>query len=272
MTDELIWHDEPILHRAVLVAAFTGWFDIAGGATAAVRHLGGDDGTAAGLHRPGRLLRLHGPATDGVARRRRSAGGVVAAQRGPAADGEGPVRRGRRTTWCCCRARSPTCAGRTFAGLVVEVVRRLRCEMVVTVGTVADTQPAHPQPAGVRQLDQRGAGRPAGAEPAPLRGPDRRGRRPARPARPRRGPGHLAARAGPPLPGRRRRTRSPPWPCSSTSSTCWGCRPGTARWRPRWRSGTAATRRRSTPTTTRRPTSASWSGARPAAGRRGGRR
>jgi hypothetical protein len=41
--DELIWHDEPVLHRAVLVASFTGWFDIAGGATAAVRHLAGDE-------------------------------------------------------------------------------------------------------------------------------------------------------------------------------------------------------------------------------------
>ena len=28
----------------MLIAAFTGWFDIAGGATAAIRHLGGDDG------------------------------------------------------------------------------------------------------------------------------------------------------------------------------------------------------------------------------------
>ncbi len=29
----------------------------------------------------------------------------------------------------------------TFAGLLVEAVQRMRCEMVVTVGTVADTQP-----------------------------------------------------------------------------------------------------------------------------------
>ena len=142
VTDELTWHDVPTLRRAVLVAAFTGWFDIAGGATAAVAHLGGDVRTgcwppsirtASSTSRPG----------DRRCRSTRTAGGCCRgrATRSGAADGEGPVPGGVVHDLVLLSGEEPNLRWSTFAGLVVEVVRRLGCEMVVTVGTVADTHP-----------------------------------------------------------------------------------------------------------------------------------
>lgn len=140
MDDELIWHEEPVLHRAVLVAAFTGWFDIAGGATVAVRHLGGGDSRLVASIDPDGFF-------DFTARR-------------PIVSLDGDDRRvidwpsnevrvgGARTRSAegphdlvLLAGEEPNVRWGTFAGLVVQAVQRLRCEMVVTVGTVADTQP-----------------------------------------------------------------------------------------------------------------------------------
>jgi len=137
VNDELLWHQpEPGLYRPVLVAAFTGWFDIAGGATSAVRHLGGDDGPLlAAIDADGFF--------DFTARRPTVA-----------LDDD----RKRVVTWPRNELRAASASGAphdlvllvgeepnvrwgTFADLLLEAAQRLRCEMVVTVGTVADTQP-----------------------------------------------------------------------------------------------------------------------------------
>ena len=134
MNDELAWQATPDLDRPVLVMAFTGWFDIAGGATGAVRHLGGDSGELVAAIDPDGFF-------DFTARRPTVAleDGVRVVswprnefRRGP---GSGP------RDLLLLVGEEPNVRWATFVGLVQEVVHRLRCEMVVTLGTVADTQP-----------------------------------------------------------------------------------------------------------------------------------
>jgi hypothetical protein len=139
MTDELSWYEEPILHRAVLIAAFTGWFDIAGGATAAVRHLGGDDGLLLAAIDPDGFFdftaRRPTVSLDDDGQRVISwpANEIRLGGNGRGGNGSHDL--------VLLAGEEPNLRWETFAGLVVEVVERLRCEMVVTVGTVADTQP-----------------------------------------------------------------------------------------------------------------------------------
>jgi hypothetical protein len=144
VNDELLWHQpEPGLHRPVLVAAFTGWFDIAGGATSAVRHLGGDDGPllaaidADGFfdftaRRPTVALDDHGRRVVSWPRNElRAASSGRSTSTGTVGSHDLVLLVGEE----------PNIRWGTFADLLVEAARRLRCEMVVTVGTVADTQP-----------------------------------------------------------------------------------------------------------------------------------
>ncbi len=134
MNDELIWQSTPDLDRPVLVMAFTGWFDVAGGATSAVRHLGGDTGELVAMIDPDGFF-------DFTARRPTVAleqGTRVLSwprnefRRGPGAPPHDLV---------LLAGEEPHVRWGTFVGLVQEVVHRLRCEMVVTLGTVADAQP-----------------------------------------------------------------------------------------------------------------------------------
>ena len=134
MNDELTWQATPEVDRPVLVMAFTGWFDVAGGATGAVRHLGGDSGELVAAIDPDGFF-------DFTARRPTVAleDGVRVVswprnefRRGP---GSGP------RDLLLLVGEEPNVRWATFVGLVQEVVHRLRCEMVVTLGTVADTQP-----------------------------------------------------------------------------------------------------------------------------------
>ena len=136
MPDDLMWHATPELHRPVLVAAFTGWFDIAGAATAAVHHVGADEGEVLASIEPEGFFdftsRRPTVSLDDDGRRVLSwpRNDVCRAAISPAPHdllllaGEEPGLR-----WA------------TFARLVMEVCRRLRCELVVTLGTVADTHP-----------------------------------------------------------------------------------------------------------------------------------
>ena len=126
------------------MTAFTGWFDIAGGATAAVRHLTGtDSGLVASIDPDGFFdftVRRPTVSLDDDDRR------VVSWPRNEVRVGGGGVRPAVRSEGgphdlVLLAGEEPNLRWGTFAGLVVEAVRRLRCEMVVTVGTVADTQP-----------------------------------------------------------------------------------------------------------------------------------
>ena len=143
MNDELIWHDrpEPGLHRPVLIAAFTGWFDIAGGATAAIRHLGGDDGRLLAAIDPDGFFDFTASrptvTLDDDGRR------VVAWPRNEirAGDAGAAGAAGGAHDLVLLKGEEPNIRWGTFAGLLLEVAQRLSCEMVVTVGTVADTQP-----------------------------------------------------------------------------------------------------------------------------------
>ena len=144
MNDELIWHDrpEPGLHRPVLIAAFTGWFDIAGGATAAIRHLGGDDGRLLAAIDPDGFFDFTASRPTVTLDDDGQPGGGLAAQRDP---GRGRRRRpeldGGAHDLVLLKGEEPNIRWGTFAGLLLDVAQRLSCEMVVTVGTVADTQP-----------------------------------------------------------------------------------------------------------------------------------
>jgi proteasome assembly chaperone (PAC2) family protein len=136
VNDELTWYEEPALHRPVLVAAFTGWFDIAGAATAAVRHLGGHRGLLLATIDPDGFF-------DFTARRP-----TVALDEGgrrlvswPRNELRAADRGGSGHDLVLLAGEEPNLRWATFAGMVVEAARRLRCEMVVTMGTVADTQP-----------------------------------------------------------------------------------------------------------------------------------
>jgi proteasome assembly chaperone (PAC2) family protein len=140
VTEELVWHDEVALHRPVLVAAFTGWFDMAEAATATVRHLGrGGSRLVASIdpdgffdftaRRPTVSLDSHGRRVLAWPRNEVHVHSTGAGHDLVLLAGEEP-----HVRWA------------TFAGLLLEVVRRLACEMVVTVGTVADTQPHTRQP------------------------------------------------------------------------------------------------------------------------------
>jgi hypothetical protein len=133
--DDLVWHAVPELHRPVLVAAFTGWFDIAGAATAAVRHLGRDDALLAAVDPEGFFdftIRRPTVSIDEDGRR------VVAWP-------SNEVRRSGITSpshdLLLLAGEEPGVRWATFAALVVGVCRRLGCELVVTLGTVADTHP-----------------------------------------------------------------------------------------------------------------------------------
>ncbi len=134
MNDELTWQATPELDRPVLVMAFTGWFDIAGGATGAVRHLGGDTGELVAAIDPDGFF-------DFTSRRP-----TVALEDGVRVVSwpRNEFRRGPSSAphdLLLLAGEEPNVRWSTFVGLVEEVVHRLRCEMVVTLGTVADTQP-----------------------------------------------------------------------------------------------------------------------------------
>ena len=153
-----MWHDSPALHRPVLLAAFTGWFDIAGGATGAVRHLGGDEGTLLASIEPDGFfdftarrptVSLDSDGERVVAWPRNEFREGAAAGSDDSDDSEGPEgSRGPRPAHdlVVLAGEEPNLRWATFADLVVEVVQRLRCEMVVTLGTVADTHPHTRQP------------------------------------------------------------------------------------------------------------------------------
>jgi hypothetical protein len=134
VNDELTWQATPELDRPVLVMAFTGWFDIAGGATGAVRHLGGDTGELVAAIDPDGFF-------DFTSRRP-----TVALEDGVRVVSwpRNEFRRGPSSAphdLLLLAGEEPNVRWSTFVGLVEEVVHRLRCEMVVTLGTVADTQP-----------------------------------------------------------------------------------------------------------------------------------
>jgi PAC2 family len=143
VNDELIWHDtpEPGLHRPVLVAAFTGWFDIAGGATAAIRHLGGDDGWLLAAIDPDGFFDFTAsrPTVTLDEDRKRVVAWPRNEIRAGGAGVAGPA--GGAHDLVLLKGEEPNVRWGTFAGLLLEVAQRLSCEMVVTVGTVADTQP-----------------------------------------------------------------------------------------------------------------------------------
>src|SRR5262245_54160208 len=137
MRDELTWHEPAtLLRRPVLVAAFSGWFDAAGAATAAVRHLGANDGVLAGSIDPDGFF-------DFPARRPTVELGPdeqrvivwphnefrVAAQADAVHD------------LVLLAGEEPNIRWATFVELLVDACRRLRCELVVTLGTVADAHP-----------------------------------------------------------------------------------------------------------------------------------
>ncbi len=143
------------LRRPILVTAFTGWFDAAGAATAAVRHLGGID---EGLAQP--LATIEAETFFDFTRRRPTVALDPAGQRvvswprnelalraldEPAAhdivvlDGEEPHLR-----WS------------SFADLLVEAALACRCEMVVTVGSAIAELPhtRRPQVVGSTTSDE----------------------------------------------------------------------------------------------------------------------
>jgi hypothetical protein len=134
VNDELTWQSAPELVHPVLVVAFTGWFDIAGGATGAVRHLGGDTGQLVATIDPDGFF-------DFTARRP-----TVSFEDGMRVVTwpRNEFRRGPGATphdLLLLAGEEPNVRWATFVGLMQDVVHRLRCEMVVTLGTVADTQP-----------------------------------------------------------------------------------------------------------------------------------
>jgi hypothetical protein len=142
--DELVWHAVPELHRPVLVAAFTGWFDVAGAATAAVRHLGRDDDALLAAIDPDRFFDFTN---------RRPTASVDEDGRRVLAWPANEVRHAATTSPASSAVSStshdllrlageePGLRWATFAAHVVEVCQRLGCELIVTLGTVADTHP-----------------------------------------------------------------------------------------------------------------------------------
>ncbi len=137
MRDELIWHGPTGgLRRPVLVAAFSGWFDAAGAATTAVRHLGGAAGSVVAAVDPDGFFdftsRRPTVVLDEASRR------VVEWPRNelrasPRPDGAHDL--------VLLAGEEPNMRWATFVGLLVEACQRLRCELVVTLGTVADAHP-----------------------------------------------------------------------------------------------------------------------------------
>ena len=205
------------LTSPVLIVGLTGWFDVAGAATAALAHLA-EHGVTVGeidadpfydftQERPivemvdgeSRSISLAGQRVHGRAHRRRPR--PRRAQRRRAAPGVAAVH----------RLRPP---GRRAARLRGR--RDGRCHR--------RRRPALPHATGRRQHGRPGAGPPAGPVGADVPGHHRADRRPARRHGARRRADDLAARRGPALPrphgaparGRRR--------SSSTSPTCSGCR------------------------------------------------
>jgi len=141
MRDELIWSDDgETLHRPVLVAAFSGWFDAAGAATAAVRHLGGGRGPVVGSIDPDGFFDFsqRRPTVELDADDQR----VV---KWPQNDFRVAARPGGAHDLVLLAGEEPNIRWATFVGLVLDACRRLRCELVVTVGTVADAHP-HTRP------------------------------------------------------------------------------------------------------------------------------
>ena len=125
----------------MLVAAFSGWFDVAGATrTAAVRHLGATDGVLAGSIDPDGFF-------DFTVRRPRVTVGpderrAIVWPRNELHVTSPP---GTIHDLVLLAGEEPNIRWATFVELLVDACRRLRCELVVTLGTVADAHP-HTRP------------------------------------------------------------------------------------------------------------------------------
>jgi hypothetical protein len=160
MRDELIWADlaEP-LNRPVLVAALAGWFDAAGAATRAVRHLGGDSGPLAASIDPDGFFNFTSrrPTVSLDANGDR----VVAWPRNELRVSFLPA---SAHDLVLLAGEEPNIRWATFVGLLVEACQRLRCELVVTMGTVADAHPHTRRPLVVGSSTDQGLARRLGLD------------------------------------------------------------------------------------------------------------
>jgi hypothetical protein len=155
--DELVWTATPRLRRPLVVLAFRGLFDAGNAATAAVEWLARRDGTLIARIDPERffdfqqqrpLVQLDDegrreivwPYNDFVAVRH----DTLARERGGAADAPAD-RTDTVRDLVVCAGYEPHLRWRTFASLVVEVVRRCDAEMVVTLGAMVGLVP-HTRP------------------------------------------------------------------------------------------------------------------------------
>jgi hypothetical protein len=133
---ELAWHRTTPLHRPILVAAFAGWFDIAEVATGALERLAGDDAELVASIDPEGFFdftRLRPEVTFSEDDER-----VI---RWPATAVRLRPRDGGPHDLLVLAGDEPHVRWQTFAALVVEVARTTGCEMVVTVGAVAEQVP-----------------------------------------------------------------------------------------------------------------------------------
>jgi proteasome assembly chaperone (PAC2) family protein len=131
--DELRWEPEtPPLRRPVLVAAFEGWNDAGDAASMAVQHLLSlvDD----------RLLASIDPESfyDFTSTRPevRLVGGAIRRIQWPSNDVRMGTLPGADRDLVLLAGVEPHLRWRTFCGHVVEIARRLRCELVITLGAL----------------------------------------------------------------------------------------------------------------------------------------
>ncbi len=183
-----------------MVLALRGWFDIAEVATTAINELSDRSGrTDRRLDRSRPVLRLHAGTTLRRARRRRDAPHPLADQRVPLR----PLPRMLRTIWSCSPGSSRTCATRRSPSACSRSPQQSKCEVVVTVGAVADTIPHTRPPLVVGSTTNRSLLTRARAVAAALPGHHRSRRRAAGASRSGRHPRRFAARRRPALPRQR---------------------------------------------------------------------
>ena len=124
------------LHRPVMLVGLTGWFDVAGAATAALAQL--TDGLGA---RSARSTPTRSTTSPRSARPSSSTTARTAGSRWPSNDFRVGAHAAAPTTSSCSTASSRTSPGRLYVGCARRVVERLGCEAVVTLGATADAVP-----------------------------------------------------------------------------------------------------------------------------------
>jgi hypothetical protein len=140
VTDELIWQRDPELRRPILLLAFGGWFDAAQAATGTVEWLEGH-------HRAEPFARIDPDGFFDFQQERpeiRLTAEGLRELRWPEAELTAAPTDGRHDL-ALLSAVEPHLRWPAYTAALAEVVRRIQCEFVVTLGAVASTVP-HTRP------------------------------------------------------------------------------------------------------------------------------